>query len=80
MALEGNRFRLVLSRGEILPKSDLRRCEMPYIFYRPDSGIEACVEGWLRNGGTHHEVINLGDRSRRWKMLCEMLGVEYVEV
>ena len=46
----------------------------------PDSGVETCVEGWLRNGGTHHEVINLGDRSAAWKMLCGMLGVEYVEV
>ena len=79
-AIEGDRFRLVVARGEILPKSDLRRCEMPYIFFRPDSGIEPCVEGWLRNGGTHHEVINLGDRAPRWKMLCDMLGVEYVEV
>jgi L-arabinose isomerase len=80
VSLEGNRFRLLVAKGEILPKSDLRRCEMPYIFFRPDSGIEPCVEAWLRNAGTHHEVINLGDRSRRWKMLCDMLGIEYVEV
>lgn len=80
VALEGKRFRLVLARGEILPKSDLKGCEMPYIFWRPDAGMENCVEGWLRNGGTHHEVINLGDVSSRWKMLCNMLGVEYVEI
>ena len=79
-AIEGDKFRLVVAPGEILPKSDLRRCEMPYIFFRPDSGIENCVESWLGNAGTHHEVINLGDRSPRWKMLCGMLGVEYVEV
>lgn len=80
VCLAGDKFRLVVSKGEILPKSDLRRCEMPYIFYRPDTGVENCVEGWLRNGGTHHEVINLGDCSHRWKMLCDMLDVEYVEV
>lgn len=80
VALKGDKFRLVLAKGEILPKSDLKRCEMPYIFWRPDSGIENCVEGWLRNGGTHHEVINLGDVSRRWKMLCKMIDIEYVEV
>jgi L-arabinose isomerase len=80
VAVGGDRFRLVAAKGEILAKSDLRRCEMPYIFFRPDSGIEPCVELWLRNAGTHHEVINLGDRSRRWRMLCDMLGVEYVEV
>jgi L-arabinose isomerase len=79
-AISGDRFRLVVAKGEILPKSDLRRCEMPYIFWRPDSGVENCVEAWLRNGGTHHEVINLGDRGPAWKMLCGMLGIEYVEV
>ena len=80
VAMEGKRFRLILSRGTILPKSDLKNCEMPYIFWRPESGIENCIEGWLRNGGTHHEVINLGDVSARWRMLCTMLGVEYIEV
>lgn len=79
-AIEGNKFRLVLARGEILPKSDMQRCEMPYIFWRPESGVENCVQGWVRNSGTHHEVINLGDVSRRWKMLAGMLGIEYVEV
>jgi L-arabinose isomerase len=80
VALSGDRFRLVLAKGEILPKSDMKRCEMPYIFWRPDSGIENCVEAWLYNAGTHHEVINLGDVSRRWKFLCNMLDIEYVEV
>lgn len=80
VALDGNKFRLVAAKGEILPKSDLKKCEMPYIFWRPDSGIENCVEAWLGNGGTHHEVINIGDVSRRWKMLCNMLDIEYVEV
>jgi L-arabinose isomerase len=58
----------------------MKRCEIPYIFWQPESGIEKCVEGWLENGGTHHEVINLGDVTRRWKMLCKMLDIEYVEV
>lgn len=81
LAYAGNgNFRLVLSLGEILPKSDLTGCEMPYFFWRPASGIEACVESWLAQGGTHHEVINLGDLRNRWKMLCKMLGVEFVEV
>ncbi len=80
VALEGNKFRLILSMGEILPKSDLKKCEMPYIFWKPKNGIEHCVEKWLENGGTHHEVINLGDVSPRWKMLCKMLNIEYVEV
>lgn len=78
--LSGERFRMIVSKGEILPKSDLKRCDMPYIFYRPNTGVENCIEAWLRNGGTHHEVINLGDCTSRWKMLCDMLDIEYVEV
>lgn len=53
---------------------------MPYFFWSPNSGLENCIEGWLRNGGTHHEVINIGDVRRRWKMWCNMCGIEYVEV
>jgi L-arabinose isomerase len=74
------KFRLVLALGDMLPKSDLIGCEMPYFFWRPDAGVEACVEGWLKNGGTHHEVINLGDMKSRWKMLCKMLDIEFVEI
>ena len=51
-----------------------------YFFWSPKSGIEKCVDNWIRNAGTHHEVINLGDISERWKMLSDMLDVEYVEV
>jgi L-arabinose isomerase len=81
LAYAGNgKFRLVLAMGSILPKSDLTGCEMPYFFWRPDSGIEKCVETWITCGGTHHEVINLGDVRARWKMLCSMLNIEYVEV
>lgn len=80
VALEGNKFRLVLARGEILPKSDLKGCEMPYFFWHPESGMTKCVENWSRYAGTHHEVINIGDVSHRWKMLSNMLGIEYVEV
>ncbi|MEI7616684.1 MAG: arabinose isomerase, partial [Actinomycetota bacterium] len=79
-SLEGDRFRLVVAKGEILPKSDMHRCDMPYIFFRPDSGIESCIENWVRNAGTHHEVINFGNIAPRWKMLSDMLGIEYVEV
>jgi L-arabinose isomerase len=81
LAYKGNgKYKLVLAMGDMLPKSDLIGCEMPYFFWRPDAGIENCVEGWLRQGGTHHEVINLGDVRNRWKMLCNMLGVEFVEI
>lgn len=80
VSLGGGKFRLVAALGETLDKNDLRRCEMPYFFWRPNSGMESCVEAWLRLGGTHHEVINLGDLRPRWKMLCDMLGIEYYEI
>lgn len=76
----GSSFRLVVAKGEILDKEDMRRCEMPYLFFKPDSGVRRCVEDWLKLGGTHHEVICLGDVAQRWKILCEMAGIEYKEV
>lgn len=80
VSVTGGKFRLVVARGEILEKADMKNCEMPYIFFKPRSGIEKCVEAWVAQGGTHHEVINLGDVTARWKMLCTMWGAEYVEV
>lgn len=80
VSLNGDRFRLVVAKGEILKKTDMKNVEMPYIFFTPDSGVRECVGAWLKNGGTHHEVINLGDCAERWKMLCSMLDIEYVEV
>lgn len=80
VSVKGGHFRLVVAKGEMLEKEDLARCEMPYFFFRPDSGVKDCVEAWLKQGGTHHEVICLGDVAPRWKMLCEMLDIEYVEV
>jgi L-arabinose isomerase len=80
VSLNGDKFRLILAKGDILAKTDMKNVEMPYIFFKPDSGAKSCVESWLMNGGTHHEVINIGDCSTRWKMLCSMLNIEYVEV
>lgn len=80
VSVKGEKFRLVVSKGEMLDKEDMKRCEMPYFFFRPDSGVKNCVEAWLRQGGTHHEVICLGDVAKRWEMLCEMLDIEYIEV
>jgi L-arabinose isomerase len=79
-SVEGRSFKLVVARGEILDKADMVNCEMPYLFFRPRSGVERCVESWVTAGGTHHEVINIGDVSARWRMLCTMWGIEYVEV
>jgi L-arabinose isomerase len=80
VSVSGGSFKLVVARGEILPRADMARCEMPYLFFKPRSGIERCIEAWVARGGTHHEVINLGDVSARWKMLCTMWNIEFVEV
>lgn len=80
VALEGNKFRLITSKGEILDKFDMQRCEMPYLFYRPDTPIQACIEKWLQLGGSHHEVITFGDTRAKWEMLSKILDIEYCEV
>lgn len=79
-SIPGGNFRLVVANGEILPRQDMTQNEMPYFFWRPHSGVEQCVETWIAAGGTHHEVICLGDVSARWEMLCKMLDVEFVKV
>ena len=76
----GDRFRLIIAKGDMLPDNNMFNNDMPYFFWRPDSGVTNCIRGWLKNGGTHHEVISLGDVSTRWQMLCDMWDVEYVQV
>lgn len=78
--LGDGRYKFVVSCGEILDKCDLAGCEMPYLFFKPESGFERCAEEWLRQGGTHHEAVTLGDTRAFWRMLAEMLGIEYCEV
>jgi L-arabinose isomerase len=72
----GDRFKLVIAKGRVLDREDLRRCDMPYMLFMPDSGCEACVKGWLDEGGTHHEAVVLGDWSSRIEMLCRLAGIE----
>jgi L-arabinose isomerase len=62
------------------PDNNMPNNEMPYFFWKPDCGPAQCVQKWLKNGGTHHEVINLGDISRRWEMLADMLDIECVRI
>lgn len=73
-------YRLVASRGEILDTSEMPNVEMPYFHFRPETGIRACMDGWLKNGGTHHQVLHLGDTIRRWKLFAELKGIEFVQV
>ena len=78
--ISGNRFKLVCAHGEILDKSDLRKCEMPYFFFSPASGVSNCVTRWLEEGGTHHEAVVLGDIASRIRLFCRLAGIELVEI
>jgi L-arabinose isomerase len=76
----GDSFKLVAAHGHVLEKDDLRRIEMPYMFFRPDSGAQVCVTRWLEAGATHHEAVVFGDMRRRLAIFCRLLGVELVEI
>ena len=52
VALGDERFRLVVSEGEILDTDELPGLEMPYGFFRPGQRLRRCIDGWLRVGGT----------------------------
>lgn len=76
----GEEYRLVVANGEILDTDELPNVEMPYFHFRPDSGVRDCLDGWLENGGTHHQCLHLGDVSRRWDMLGDMVDIDVVHV
>jgi L-arabinose isomerase len=76
VSLGGERFRLVVSEGEILDTDELPALEMPYGFFRPDSGLRDCMNAWLRLGGPHHQVLNPGRQGAAWQVFCELSGIE----
>jgi len=80
VSLGGERFRLVVAEGEVLDAEPLPALEMPYGQFRPDSGVRACMDGWLRAGGPHHQVMNLGHHAADWRVFCELAGIEFVQV
>ncbi|MBO0831239.1 MAG: L-fucose/L-arabinose isomerase family protein [Actinobacteria bacterium] len=80
VSLEGERFRLVVAEGENLDTPELPALEMPYGQFRPASGVRECLNGWLRAGGPHHEVMNLGHHAATWRVFCELAGIEFVQV
>lgn len=80
VSVVGEQYRLVVAQGTILDTEELPNVEMPYFMLRPDSGVRECLNGWLRNGGTHHQVLHLGDTRSRWRTFCDLVGIEYAEV
>jgi L-arabinose isomerase len=80
VALGGERFRLIVSEGEVLDTDELPALEMPYGFFRPDSGLRACMDAWLRLGGPHHQVLNQGCQAAGWRVFCKLAGIEFCAV
>ena len=80
VSLGGERFRLVVAEGENLDSAELPALEMPYGQFRPASGLRACMNAWLANGGTHHMVMNLGHHAADWRDFCLLAGIEFVTV
>jgi L-arabinose isomerase len=80
VSLGGEKFRMVVSEGEVLDSQKLPALEMPYGQFKPRTGVRQCMNDWLHNGGTHHMVMNLGHRAADWEAFCELAGVEYVHV
>jgi L-arabinose isomerase len=77
VSLGGERFRLVVSEGEVLETDELPNLEMPYGHFRPDTGLRACMDAWLRLGGPHHQVLNPGRRADAWRTFGELAGLEF---
>jgi L-arabinose isomerase len=78
--LEGEFYRLVVGRGEVLDTPELPKVEMHYFHFRPERGMEAFMDDWLRYGAPHHFVTNLGEHTGRWQRLAELLDLEYEEI
>ena len=78
--LGGERFRLVVSHGTLPEQPVLRKIDMPYIFFQPDSGAATLAQRWLEAGGTHHETVIYGDYRARLRLFARLLDVEYMEL
>ena len=78
--LEGEYYRLIVARGEVLDTPELPHVQMHYFHFRPERGIEPFMDEWLRHGAPHHFVTNLGDHAARWEAFAELLELEYEEI
>jgi L-arabinose isomerase len=78
--IEGEHYRLVVGRGEVLDTPELPKVEMHYFHFRPEQGIAGFMDDWLALGAPHHFVTNLGDHVARWRRLAELLDLEYEEI
>ena len=47
--------------------------------FRPDSGLRACMDGWLAHGGPHHQILNPGRHADAWRVFSGMVGLEFAQ-
>ncbi|MBV8941263.1 MAG: L-fucose/L-arabinose isomerase family protein [Solirubrobacterales bacterium] len=80
VSLDGGRFRMLTARGEVLDTPELPGVEMHHFHFRPRAGMEPFIDAWLRLGGPHHFVLNLGEHTARWRRLAELLEFAYREI
>ena len=78
--IEGEYYRLVVARGQVLDTPELPKVQMHYFHFRPDAGMEPFIDEWLSLGAPHHFVTNLGDHTERWRRLAELLELEYEQI
>jgi L-arabinose isomerase len=78
--LEGEAYRLLVGRGEVLDTPELPKVEMHYFHFAPEQGMESFMDQWLDLGGPHHFVTNLGDHVGRWRRFAELLELDYEEI
>ncbi|MGH2867610.1 MAG: L-fucose/L-arabinose isomerase family protein [Solirubrobacteraceae bacterium] len=78
--IEGEYYRLLVGHGEVLDTPELPKVQMHYFHFRPDAGLEPFMDDWLRLGGPHHFVTNLGEHAGRWRRLAELLELDYEEI
>lgn len=80
VALGGERFRLVVTEGDVLDAAPLPALEMPYGRFRPDAGVRAGMDAWLRLGGPHHQVLHPGRHAAAWETFGALAGIEIARV
>jgi L-arabinose isomerase len=78
--IDGELYRIVAGRGEVLDTPELPHVEMHYFHFRPERGMEMFMDDWLGFGAPHHFVTNLGDHTERWRRLAELLEIDYEEI
>jgi L-arabinose isomerase len=76
----GNRWRFVISEGELLPFTP-RPMSAPQTLFRADSmSISDWCDGWLLAAATHHWAAAHGHWARELSTLAKLMGVEAVVV